>query len=478
MMCRVTTDRAAALRLVRDRGLRVSAADGVVAGGSPWRFSRLAPSGRPLVGQLASRPYVDVIDPVERRIAALLVERGWAHPQMAPRPGPHDVTVVIPAYGRSDALARCLASLDDLDIVVIDDGTPEPSPIRAVALARGARYVRLESNSGPAAARNRGLQEVTTTLVAFVDSDCTPDRGWLDTLVPHFDDERVGLVAPRVLPAVGDRRLLARFEDAASALDMGRYPALVRPGARLGFLPSATVLARREALRDTVFDESLRLGEDVDLVWRLADRGWLVRYEPAATVRHDPPDNWLSWARRRFQYGTSAVPLERRHAGRLTPVRVSPWNGLALGATAIGQPVAGAATVTAAGTLLARRLARGGISPRHAFRLVGSGLAADSVAVGHALRREYWPLGALALAASPFSRSARAASVAMLVPLGHEWYRERPALDPLRYVALRLLADAAYGSGVLASCWQHQDFDAIRPRLRRRDGSSGATAST
>src|SRR5262249_18742648 len=161
-------------------------------------------------------------------------------------------------------------------------------------------------------------------------------------------------VAPRVAPSADDPTALARFERVSSALDMGRHPALVRPGARLGFVPSAALVVRREPRY--AFDEALRLGGDGDLGWRVADSGAHVPYEPGVIVRHDSRGSLRQWAARRFEYGTSAVDLEDRHPGRLPPVRASPWNLATLAAIGFGQPVAGLGLTAVAAGLLARRL--------------------------------------------------------------------------------------------------------------------------
>ena len=394
-------------RFTPDHWLRRWGGRTVLAGGSPWRLVRVKSPVSAIVDRAYRSDGVRINRPADAAVINALVGRGILHPRPDPRSGPHNVTVVVPAYGRPDALARCLRRLRGLDVIVVDDATPQPHQLRDIAVAAGARYLRLPENRGPAAARNAGLVEVSTALVAFVDSDCQAEPGWLDHLVPHFDDPRVAVVAPRVVSGAGDESALSRFERASAALDMGRHPALVRPGARLGFVPSATLVIRREVLWQRAFDDKLRLGEDVDLVWRLADQGHHVRYEPRAVVLHEPRGSVRQWAVRLFEYGTSAVELEARHPGRLSPLRASPWNLAALALLARRRPIAALGASSATAGLLARRLGGQGLGPDVAMRVVAVGMVADALAVGHALRREYWPLGLLAAAAAPRSTAAR-----------------------------------------------------------------------
>ena len=175
--------------------------------------------------------------------------------------------------------------------------------------------------------------------MAFVDVDVTPSPGWLDRLLGHFADERVAAVAPRVMaaPASG---AIARYELDHSPLDLGAQPARVAPGTRVSYVPAAALVARTAIIREVGgFDERLRTGEDVDLVWRLVGAGHRVRYEPAVVVTHDPRATWRAWAAQRIGYGASAAPLARRHPGAVAPVRVSGWTVAVWGLLA-GRPMA------------------------------------------------------------------------------------------------------------------------------------------
>lgn len=455
----------------------------MVLGGAPWGVLRIAPAGRRFVRRLRGAGPAGLIPGpgVEHALADLLVARGIAHPAVTPGPVA-GVEIVVPAYGHPESLADCLASLrtacPGVRVVVVDDGSPAGAAVAAVAAEHGATLLRHEANRGPAAARNTGLGEVSAPIVAFVDSDCTVTPGWLEALLPHFDDPRVAAVAPRISPRPppGKPGPLARYETVRSSLDMGPRPELVTFGAPLGFLPSAALLVRHSCLSAAPFDARLRVGEDVDLVWRLAEAGHLLRYEPKAVVTHGIRRGIRRWAGRIFDYGTSAAELDRRHPGRLAPARLSVWNLAATAVLLSGRAwgaAAAAGVLAAEAAMRARTLRAASVDARVAPVIVAVGLRSDAAAAGHLLRREWWPLGWLALAASPRSRVARAAAAAMLAAPVAEWLTRRPALDLPRYLALRLVEDAAYGSGVIVSAVRSQHPRVLVPvRRRPRAGRS------
>jgi mycofactocin glycosyltransferase len=456
------------VRIVWDERNRWWGGGSHLAGGAPWRLLRLSSRARPVVQRLraAGSDGIEPTTPLEVAVTRWLVARGLAHPRPTPRDdAPDDVVVIIPAHGRPELLDACLASLGSIPTVVVDDASPDPESILAVCRAHRATLVRHAVNRGPGAARNTGLAHSSAPVVAFLDSDCTVSPGWLTGLVPHLDDDRVGVVAPRVRPRATGDSLIARHEQTRSALDMGSRPELVTHGARLGFLPSAALVVRRTAIPAGGFDADMRVGEDVDLVWRMIDAGWLARYEPAVSVEHEMRVRPTEWLGRRFDYGTSAAALDRRHPGRLTPARLSGWNVAITVLATAGRPRLAVAVGVAAVAGLARGLGRS-TRPDLAARVVSKGLVADLAATGHALRREWWPLGWLALLVAPRSRWGATAAATMLAPIALEYVRQRPPVDPARYAGLRLLEDAAYGSGVVVSALRGHRGGVLLPRIR------------
>jgi mycofactocin system glycosyltransferase len=320
---------------------------------------------------------------------------------------------------------------------------------------------------GPAAARMAGLDEVRTSLVAFVDADCTPRPGWLAALLGHFDDDRVGFVAPRVVSEPGPGPL-ARYELGRSPLDLGPDGARVAPATRVAFVPGAALVARVDAVRAVGgFDETMSVGEDVDLVWRLVTAGWRGRYEPAGIVAHRPRDSLTGFLRQRAGYGRSATPLHRRHPGAVAPAVVGPWpvGGWAL--VALGHPVAGLALAAVPAAVLMRRLPALPERTGVASRLAAVGFVRAGQQLASVLTRIWWP--ATLAAAIGVRRLRPAVAVAVLAPALLDWLGDGEGrLDPVRYVGLRLLDDVAYGAGAWAGAWAGRDVGALLPRFTRR----------
>jgi mycofactocin glycosyltransferase len=369
-----------------------------------------------------------------RTLARALVRANLAQP--VPPPGPHPpVSVVIPVRDRS--IARLLDAVEVDEVIVVDDASVRGDALRAEAEAAGARYLRRDVRGGAGAARNTGLAAASHELVACVDSDCVPRPGWLDVLLPHFADPELCAIAPRIV-ALDDQGVVGRYEASRSPLDRGPVPGRVIPYGRVPFVPGAALVVRRH-LR---FDETLRGGEDVELVWRLP----YVRYEPTAQVAHDHRTDPGAWLARRIYYGRTAAGIARKHPGNARPLHVSPWTTAAWLALAARRPVIALGITATATALLARD-----VDAATATRLAALGTLRSGRVVADALTRHWWPLSAAAAILFPRTRLPLAAAA---------------LADPSK-----LPDDLAYGFGLWLGCIEHRNPDPLLParpwRLRR-----------
>jgi mycofactocin system glycosyltransferase len=448
---------------------RVRRRDGGTAllGGSPLRLLHLRPRARDLL----RTDRLVVRDAATAALAARLLDAGLAHPEPDGAPA-GELTVVVPVKDRPAGLDRLLTALRAdpgtaaVPVLVVDDGSADPAAVTAICGVHRAGVLRHATARGPAAARNAGLRAATTALVAFLDSDCVPLPGWSAALARHTADPRLALVAPRITALPTDAGgWVAPYEAAVSALDMGPHPAPVAPGSAVSYLPSAAMVARRDALGDG-FDESMQVAEDVDLVWRLVAAGWRVRYEPSAAVAHEHRAATGEWLRRRAFYGTGAALLAARHGAAVAPLVVSPWSAAAWVLALTGRrsgALAAAAVLAAAAGRLAPRLARPGQRPPVGLAavLVLRGSAAAGKTLARSVTRHHWPL---ALAAAAVSRRARRVAAAVSVAdAALAWWPHRARVGPLRFAAARRLEDLAYGAGLWTGVLRGRDPRALLP---------------
>jgi GT2 family glycosyltransferase len=192
------------------------------------------------------------------------------------------VGVVILSTGRRPReLALALATVQaqrgvELDVLVIGNGW------RVAGLPAGVRGLSLEENLGVPEGRNVGAQHVTGDLLFFYDDDASlPDALTLQKLAGELASRpRTAAVQPRAVDPAGrpsPRRWVPRLR--ARHVD--------RSGNVAG-LWEGVFLVRRDAFDDAGGwpGSFFYAHEGIELVWRLYDAGWSIRYVPEVLVHH------------------------------------------------------------------------------------------------------------------------------------------------------------------------------------------------
>jgi glycosyltransferase involved in cell wall biosynthesis len=205
------------------------------------------------------------------------------------------VSVVLPTFDRARLLPRAIESVlaqtfHDFELLVVDDGSTDDTPSVVESYA-GDRlsYVRLERNTGAAAARNVGIRRAAGDLVAFQDSDdeWLPEK--LERQVRAFDE---GAETPRIDVVYCD--MLRVHADGTSSYHAspeivpGR---LVNPDTRfyqVWMLGIQACVIRRECF-DVVglFDESMPSFEDLELFIRLSRAARFVHVDEPLVRYHE-----------------------------------------------------------------------------------------------------------------------------------------------------------------------------------------------
>jgi glycosyltransferase involved in cell wall biosynthesis len=199
------------------------------------------------------------------------------------------VSVIIPAFRAASYIADTLSTVfgqtgADLEVIVINDGSPDtPGLIEALAPWR-SRIVYIEQeNAGAGAARNAGLAVARGTHVAFLDADDRWRPGFLESqlryLRAHPDCDMV--YADALL--TGETLLAGRtFMDTTPSVGPVTFRSLL---AQRCTVLTSSVVVRRDMV-DAVgrFDASLRRGQDFDLWLRLAHAGCRIHYQREALI--------------------------------------------------------------------------------------------------------------------------------------------------------------------------------------------------
>lgn len=207
------------------------------------------------------------------------------------------VSVIVSTRNHAGMLGRTVQAVmrqdlaAELELIVVDNAsTDRTAEVMAEAVQGATRpltYARLATDRGPAGGRNVGLDLAKGEFLAFTDSDCTPDPGWLRSAQAAFTSPEIGVVQGRTEGAGTSPPFFSHFIE-TRRLD--------------GSFSTSNVVYRRKAIGAMRFDPTCTYWEDVDLGWRVLGGGWKATFASDALIEHAAipltPRQWLLWPRR------------------------------------------------------------------------------------------------------------------------------------------------------------------------------------
>jgi GT2 family glycosyltransferase len=224
------------------------------------------------------------------------------------------VSVIIPTYNGASRIGRCLDSLKkqnagcDLEVIVVNDGSTD----NTVEVIQNHPWVRFlnQNNAGPAAARNRGASEASGHIIMFTDDDCETAPGWLNSMLQPFCDPEV--VGTKGAYRTSQVQLMARFVQA----EYEEKYRIMAQHANIDFIDTYSAAFRRDKfLEMNGFDTEFPVAcaEDVELSYRMAARGWKMKFAPDAIVYHQHPNSLLGYIKKKFKFAFWRVLAVRKH---------------------------------------------------------------------------------------------------------------------------------------------------------------------
>jgi cellulose synthase/poly-beta-1,6-N-acetylglucosamine synthase-like glycosyltransferase len=231
------------------------------------------------------------------------------------------ISVVIAVKDGQKTIARCLDSVlniayETYEVIVVDDGSTDKTLEILKNYSAKIQVISNPVNLGPSEARNIAAAKACGEYLAFTDGDCIVDKNWLKELLSGFGE-------PDVV-SVGGRQEVAQDES-----EFGRR--IFKFMKKVGFIsdythkergeivlvnhnPSCNVMYKRNIfLREDGFLKGLWPGEDVELDYRLKNKGYKLSFNPKALVYHYKPATMKSFLRMMYKYGWAQGFLVRRY---------------------------------------------------------------------------------------------------------------------------------------------------------------------
>lgn len=236
------------------------------------------------------------------------------------------ISVVVCSYNGARTIRDCSEGLlrqeyPNYEVIVVDDGSTDETA--TITREYGFRLISTE-NQGLSNARNTGMEAATGEIVAYTDDDARPDPHWLTYLAATFmTTTHAGVGGPNIAPA-GDGLIAECVANAPGG------PVHVLLSDQVAeHIPGCNSAFRKTCLQAIGgFDPQYRAaGDDVDVCWRLQERGWTLGFNPAAVVWHHQRNSVRAYWKQQVGYGKAESLLEAKWPDKYNPAGHLAWSG-------------------------------------------------------------------------------------------------------------------------------------------------------
>ena len=182
------------------------------------------------------------------------------------------VSIIIPVFNGERFLREAVESVlaqkySPVEIIIVDDGSTDSTATLARSFPETVRYLH-QTNHGPAAARNRGIEQAQGDLIAFADADDLWPSHKLELQLPYLiRDSKIDIVLGRIQQVLLSETQAKEIGDPAFSVNLG-----------------SAVIRRSCFERVGLFDETMRYSEDVDWFMRAREGAAAIMTIDAVTL--------------------------------------------------------------------------------------------------------------------------------------------------------------------------------------------------
>nr|WP_321498416.1 glycosyltransferase family 2 protein [uncultured Methanolobus sp.] len=201
------------------------------------------------------------------------------------------ISVVVPVYIKDNFSMKCLLRLVEAlksqsckidTIILIDDCSPMSYPI-----PKGVCYHKLSQNSGPAIARNAGINlalDLSSDVIVFTDVDCLPECVWVENIIKSFQKNRTASII-----SGNTKSLDCCWFDTYHEINGTLNGRVFSDNEFLLYGPTCNIGITSEVAKKISFSNSFptAAGEDIEFCFKALNSGFRIKFEKNVVVYHD-----------------------------------------------------------------------------------------------------------------------------------------------------------------------------------------------
>lgn len=225
------------------------------------------------------------------------------------------VSIIIPVFHNYRHLLNCFSALENqsypsysYEIIIVDDNHTNERIGSIIKYFRNFRYC-ISNSRGSYAARNIGIKTAKGELLAFTDSDCTPNHNWIEngvnSLMSH-DDSIIG----------GNIEFYFKnqnFPSPAEVLDSISFMQQKHNIEKINFSVTANLILFKNVFNKVgLFNESLRSGGDFEWSQRASSAGYNFFYSKNTVVKHPARDSFLALYKKTIRTSTGVYNINKQ----------------------------------------------------------------------------------------------------------------------------------------------------------------------
>jgi len=223
------------------------------------------------------------------------------------REGINFVSIIMPAFNEEKYIEKSLSAVCELDyprdcyeIIVVDNGSNDATVEIAKKYADRVLIIR---DVRVGAVRNFGVKNSKGSVIAFLDSDCIPNKNWLQASLNYMEENKCDVVGGIYL-----------LRDDPSWIESAWLVNPVPTDKLTSILVGGAIIAKKDAfITAGMFDEKVNAGEDYALARKLVSMGFTVHLAAVSAVVHlGYPLTVSGFIRRQFWHSSSYLKSRKK----------------------------------------------------------------------------------------------------------------------------------------------------------------------